>query len=47
MDQKEHLITDLGLVENKHLKRTRIFCFICVVISVGLLILGAGALFYH
>ncbi len=47
MEQNEKLITDSGLVENKHLKRTRIFCFICVVISVGLMILGAGALFYH
>ena len=47
MEQNEHLITDSGLVENKHIKRTRIFCFICVVISVVLVILGVGAWVYH
>lgn len=47
MEQNDHLITDSGLVEDKHIKRTRIFCFICVAISIVLMILGAGALIYH
>ena len=47
MEQNEQLITDTGLVENKHIKRTRIFVSICVVISIALMILGVGALVYH
>ncbi len=47
MEEQAQLITDEGLVENKHLKRTRIFVWLCRAISVLLMVLGAGALFYH
>ena len=47
MEQNEQLITDTGLVENRHIKRTRIFVSICVVISIALMILGVGAWVYH
>ena len=47
MEQSKHLITDSGLVENRHIKWTRTFVGICVVISVILMILGVGALVYH
>lgn len=47
MEQNEQLITDSGLVENKHIKRTRLFVSVCVVISVVLVILGVGAWVYH
>lgn len=46
MEEQAQLITDEGFVENKRLKRTRIFVWLCRVISVLLIVLGAGALLY-
>lgn len=47
MDENNKLIADEGLVENKHVKRTRVFVGLCIAISAVLVFLGAGALFYH
>ncbi len=47
MEEQDHLITDEGLVENKHAKRTHLFVWLCMAISAVLVFLGAGALFYH
>ncbi|MBQ1901380.1 MAG: hypothetical protein II169_02390 [Lachnospiraceae bacterium] len=42
--QSSQLITDEGVFLDKHVKRTKIFVFICIVISIILIVLGAGAL---
>ena len=42
-DQR-HFITDEGIFVDSHPRRTRVFVFICAVISIALIVLGAAAL---
>ncbi|MBQ1598204.1 MAG: hypothetical protein II566_01110 [Lachnospiraceae bacterium] len=44
--EKSILITDDGVVDNVHIRRTQIFVTICAVIGVILIILGIGAITY-
>ncbi|MCR4731885.1 MAG: hypothetical protein K5819_01505 [Lachnospiraceae bacterium] len=45
--EKSILITDDGVVDNVHIRRTIIFVSICAVIAVGLILLGIGAISYE
>ena len=44
--EKNKLITDEGLVEDKQKRRTIVFVVLCILISVFLVFLGAAALLY-